>query len=53
VLSRGNYFPMNLWADTKFGKNMLLGTDWDGFLFLKEKEQKARFMDYLLRKGKS
>jgi hypothetical protein len=43
-------FPMDKWANTKFGKDMLLESDWNGGLNLADKEQKTIFESYLNKK---
>lgn len=46
------YFPMHLLADTDFGKDLLLDTNWNGILNLKDKQQVKRFEDYLNKSKK-
>lgn len=40
-------FPMNLLAEKKYGKQLLLGSDWEGTLDLTNKKQRSIFEDYL------
>lgn len=42
-----NYFPMNIWAYSDYGKEMLLGSDWSGVLNLANKVSKNIFESYL------
>jgi SPP1 gp7 family putative phage head morphogenesis protein len=43
-------FPMNIWANETYGKNMLLGSDWSGQLNLLDKDQLQVFESYLFKK---
>jgi SPP1 gp7 family putative phage head morphogenesis protein len=43
-------FPMNEWANTEFGKSMLLGSNWQGQLNLMNQTQREVFENYLFKK---
>lgn len=40
-------FPMMLWVNEQYGKEMLLGSDWSGFINLSDAAQRQMFEDYL------
>lgn len=46
----GKAFPMVLWAQIDFMKDILRGSDWHGEVDLKNKEQFTNFMEYVFRK---
>jgi len=45
----GKSFPMNLWAALDFMKPVLLGSDWNGELDLKNKLHLEKFKEYVYR----
>jgi hypothetical protein len=44
---KADMFPMNKLAEKKYGKKLLLGTDWSGTIDLSNKKQREVFEDYL------
>ena len=45
--STSAFIPMNLLSDTSFGKDLLLGTGWSGWIDLENKSQYYRFFNYM------
>jgi hypothetical protein len=45
----GRSFPMTLWANLDFMKDLLMGSDWKGELDLKNSEQFSNFKEYVFR----
>jgi hypothetical protein len=43
----GFNFPMNKWAEAPYGKQLLLNSDWNGNINLKNRKQKSIFEQYL------
>jgi hypothetical protein len=46
---RSSKFPMNQLADKDYGKKLLLGQNWEGYLDLRDASQRERFEKYLTR----
>lgn len=47
--NKASNFPMNLLADTEYGKKLLLGSDWNGCIDLFNATQRKTFEKYLFR----
>jgi predicted GNAT family acetyltransferase len=47
--NKASNFPMNLLADTEYGKKLLLGSDWNGCIDLLNETQRKTFEKYLFR----